>query len=381
MIQVDELRWVPRSMDRIVAFGRPFANVRSMNWPATIDDFAAAFSIIESEGVQGYVNGGAGAELTVGRNLDAWDAIEIRPRALAGVGTRDLSTTVLGVSEEHPIVVAPVGFQGYVHSEGEIGLAQGSVDAKARYCHSTFGASGFTDLEDIDGLRWWFQLYCFEDHGLNKSLVERAEEAGAEAILLTVDLTALGHRDRDLHTGFILRGNRPVACLAEVGLADPRLDPVWASLDHDLSWATLARTIEDASVPVLVKGILRGDDAVMAVEHGAAGVIVSNHGGRQLDTAVPTAQALVDVVDALGGHGEVLVDSGIRKGVDVAKAIGIGATATLVGRPAMWGLGVGGREGVSRVLNLLVEDYDRALALIGARSTDALSPDLFTIPD
>jgi len=351
-----------------------------MSRPQTIEDFAAAFAIFESEGLEGYVNGGAGAGLTMKNNRLAWDSIDIRPKILGGVATRDFTTTVLGKPENHPIMVAPVGFQGYVHAEGEMGLALGAVAAGARYCHSTFGAASFAELEQIDGLRWWFQLYCFTDPGLNRSLIERAVEAGAEAIVMTVDLAALGHRDRDLHTGFSLRGNRPVACVAEVGLADPRLAVVWNLLDHDISWSTLAQTLEASSVPVLVKGVLRGDDAAAAVDGGAGGVVVSNHGGRQLDTAVPTARALVEVVDAVDGRGEVLVDSGIRSGIDVAKALGLGASAVLTGRPPLWGLGVGGHEGVAQVLDLMVEDFDRAMAQIGVSTVDEITRDLFVLP-
>ena len=351
-----------------------------MSGAVTIADLAQAFALLESEGVEGYVDGGAGAGLTVGRNDEAWAAIEIRPHALASVGTRDISTTVLGQREQHPVMVAPVGFQGYVHREAEVGLARGAVAAGARYCHSTFGEASFSDLEHVEGLRWWFQLYCFDDAGLNQRLVERAQEAGAEAVVLTVDLAALGHRDRDARTGFTLRGHRPVACVAEVGHLDPRLASVWASLDHNISWDTLEATVASASVPVLVKGILRGDAAVKALDHGAAGVIVSNHGGRQLDTAVTTARALVEVVEAVNARGEVLVDSGIRLGTDVAKALGLGASAVLVGRPALWGLGVGGHEGVTHALNLIVEDFDRTMALIGVRSVAELTSDLFVLP-
>ncbi len=351
-----------------------------MSGLVTIDDFATAFALFESEGLEGYVNGGSGTGLTMASNRAAWDAIEIRPRILTGVGSRDLTTVVLGTQEKHPIMVAPVGFQGYVHADGARALASGAVAAGARYCHSTFGAASFADLEQIDGLRWWFQLYSFTDAGLNRSLIERAQEAGAEAIVLTVDLAALGHRDRDAHTGFALRGNRQVACVAEVGHPDPKLSSVWNSLDHDISWETLQQVLTVATVPVLVKGVLRGDDAATAIAQGAAGVIVSNHGGRQLDTAVSTQRALVDVVEAVDGRGEVLVDSGIRYGTDVVKALGLGASAVLVGRPPLWGLGVAGHEGVARVLALMVEDFDRAMALVGASSVGDITNDLFVLP-
>lgn len=347
-----------------------------MPMPRTIDDFRRSFTIVEPEGLEGYVDGPAGAGITLERNRLAWDAIELLPHVLRATATRSSETTVLGVREPHPIFVAPVGFQQYVSAAPAASTAEGAAARDARYVHSTFGSASFSDLETVEGLRWWFQLYAFTDQGLNRALIQRAIEAGADAIVLTVDLATLGHRDRDLHTGFTLRGARPVPCVADVGHDDPRLAPVWASLDSDLSMSTLEWVVAESSVPVLVKGVLRGDDAVRCVSSGAAGVIVSNHGGRQLDTAVPTATALPRVVDALGGRGEVLVDGGIRCGTDVLKALALGASAVLTGRPALWGLGVGGAAGVSEVLRLLVEDLSTAMALVGARSIEEITRDL-----
>jgi len=347
-----------------------------MPLPRTIEDFATAFRIIEPEGLEGYVDGAAGKGITRSRNREAWDTLELLPRVLSTGSDRSVATTVLGVEEPHPIFVAPVGFQQYVSSESPTASARGALDQGARYVQSTFGSASFTELASIDGLRWWFQLYMFTDQGLNRALVERAVEAGASAIVFTVDLAALGHRDRDMHTGFTLRGARPVPCVADVGHPDPRLAPVWASLDSDISWSSLTSLVEFCSVPVLVKGVLRSDDAVRCINSGAAGVVVSNHGGRQLDTAVATATALRTVVDALGGSGEVLVDGGIRSGVDVIKALSLGASAVLTGRPPLWGLGVAGRAGVSEVLRLLVEDFSTSMALVGARSVADLSREL-----
>lgn len=350
-----------------------------MPLPRTIDDFAKVFSIVEPEGLEGYVDGPAGHGITLSRNREAWDSLELLPRVLNATAERSLVSTVLGVEEPHPVFVAPVGFQQYVSAEDPTASARGAADQGARYVQSTFGSASFTDLASIDGLRWWFQLYMFTDQGLNRALVERAIEAGASAVVFTVDLASLGHRDRDIHSGFTLRGARPVPCVADVGHPDPRLAPVWASLDSDISWSSLEALVEHCSVPVLVKGVLRGDDAVRCLDAGAAGVIVSNHGGRQLDTAVPTASALPMVVDAVGGAGEVLVDGGIRSGVDVVKALCLGASAVLTGRPPLWGLGVAGRSGVSEVLRLLVEDLRTSMALVGARSLPELSRDLLDL--
>ena len=348
--------------------------------PKTIDDFARAFAISETEGLEGYVDGGAGTEITLRRNRAAWDAIELLPRVLRGVGTRDLTTAVLGAPEPAPIVVAPVGFQQYAHPDGGVEVPRAAAAAGIRYAHSTFATSGFADLAAIDGLRWWFQLYAFDDPGLNRALIEKAVEAGADAVLFTVDLAVLGARERDAHTGFALRGNRIVPCVAEAGREDARLAPVWQALDHDISLATLDRVLADSPVPVMVKGVLRADDAVACVERGAAGVIVSNHGGRQIDTAVPTAVALPPIVDAVGDRAEVLVDSGIRSGNDVAKALALGARAVLVGRPPMWGLGVAGAAGVQEVMRLLVDELSTAMALLGARTLADLDRGLLALP-
>jgi 4-hydroxymandelate oxidase len=350
-----------------------------MPLPKTIDDFAKAFALVEAEGLEGYVDGGAGAGVTLGRNREAWNAIELLPRVLRGAGQRDLTTTVLGSSEAAPIMVAPVGFQHYAHPDGGVEVPRAAARAGIRYAHSTFGSSGFDDLAAIDGLKWWFQLYVFQDQGLNRALVQRAADAGAEAILFTVDLAVLGARERDIHTGFTLRGNRVVPCVADAGCDDPRLAPVWQSLDHDLSLDTLDRVIADSPIPVLVKGVLRADDAVACVDRGAAGVIVSNHGGRQIDTAIPTAQALAPVVDAVADRADVLVDSGIRSGNDVAKALAIGAKSVLVGRPPIWGLGVNGADGVERVLKLLVDELSTAMALLGARTVADLDRSLLKL--
>ncbi|MFM8236684.1 MAG: alpha-hydroxy acid oxidase [Actinomycetota bacterium] len=350
-----------------------------MPLPKTIDDFARAFALTEAQGLEGYVDGGAGAEVTLRRNREAWDAIELLPRVLRGTGHRDLSTTVLGSAEAAPVMIAPVGFQQYAHPDGGIEVPRAAARSGVRYVHSTFAGSGFADLAAIDSLRWWFQLYVFDDPGLNRALVTQAVEAGAEAVVVTVDLAVLGARERDTHSGFTLRGNRIVPCVAEAGREDARLAPVWQSLDHDLSMETLERTLADCPVPLLVKGVLRADDAVACVERGAAGVIVSNHGGRQIDTAVPTAEALAPVVDAVADRGEVLVDSGIRSGNDIAKALALGARSVLVGRPPMWGLGVAGAAGVQEVLRLLVDELSTAMALLGARSVAELDRGLLAL--
>ena len=339
----------------------------------TVEDFGHAFRLMEPIGLEGYIDGGAGRGVTLERNTAAWDHIEVRPHVLAGPTQVSLATTVIGTTDAVPFMVAPMGFQRYVKSDGGVVVPRAAAAEGVRYCHSTFASSGFSDLAGIAGLRWWFQLYALKDWGLNRAMVQLAAEAGAEAVILTVDLAALGVRERDVHTGFSLRGNAHVPCVEEAGAADPRLAPTWASLDHDLSWASLAELVGFSPVPVIVKGILRPSDAAMAIDHGASAVVVSNHGGRQLDTSVPTAEVLADIVDRVDGRGSVIVDSGLRSGLDVAKALALGADSTMIGRPIMWGLGVAGEEGVGQVLRLLKEDVERSIILMGARSTSELS--------
>ncbi len=349
-----------------------------MPLPRTIEDFRRSFITMETEGLEGYVDGGSGRGVTALRNVEAWDAIELLPHVLAGSGAPDTTAPLLDVVEQVPLLVAPTGFQEYVHPDGGRAVPRACAAAGVRYTHSTFATSGFSDLAVIDDLSWWFQLYVFTDTGLNTALMAKAAEAGASAIVMTVDLAVLGQRDRDLHTGFSLRGRGTVPCAVEAGASDARLAPLWSSLDHDMSWETLTTVVANAPLPVIVKGLVRADDAVKALDLGAAGVIVSNHGGRQLDTSVATARALPAVVDAVAGRGAVLVDGGIRTGLDVAKAMALGADAALVGRAPLWGLGVGGEQGVVAVLRILREEFERSMTLLGARSTADLTRDLLS---
>ena len=282
------------------------------------------------------------------------------------------------VAFRHPLIVAPTGFQRLIHPEGEIACARGARAAGAVFCLSTFAGTSARELAtELPNLDWWFQLYWFADRDLNWALVDNAIAAGAKAILLTVDLATLGSRERDHHSGFSLRGSIVVPNVAETGRhPTAKLAPVWATLDPGVCWQDLDELVRRASVPVIVKGLARGDDARRAADSGAAGVVVSNHGGRQLDTAVATATALPDVVDAVGGQIDVLVDGGIRRGIDIAKALALGANAVLIGRPPLWGLAAGGADGVQHVVELLANEFDNALALLGVTSAQELDRSL-----
>jgi isopentenyl diphosphate isomerase/L-lactate dehydrogenase-like FMN-dependent dehydrogenase len=275
-----------------------------------------------------------------------------------------------------PVLVAPVAYQGLVDPEGEAGMARAAAAAGTVMCLSTLATTRPRPVaEAAPGGRRWFQLYCFRDEGVTGALVEEAVECGYEAIVVTVDAPRGGNRERDRRTGFAIPKELGVPGV-EAALGSDRaitIEETFELMDPALSWDTLAELAADCRVPVLVKGIVTAEDAALAAEHGAAGIVVSNHGGRQLDRCVATADALPEVVDAVEGRLPVLVDGGIRRGVDIAIALALGADAVLVGRPALWGLAVGGEAGARRVLELLREELELTLALCGCASPAELS--------
>ncbi|HEY8808713.1 MAG TPA: alpha-hydroxy acid oxidase, partial [Solirubrobacterales bacterium] len=229
--------------------------------------------------------------------------------------------------------------------------------------------------EAAPGGRRWFQLYCFRDEGVTRALIAEAVDSGYEAIVVTVDAPRGGNRERDRQTGFKIPEELGVPSV-EAALGSDRavtIEETFELMEPALTWSDLEGLASDCRVPILVKGVLTGEDAGRAIEHGAAGIIVSNHGGRQLDRCLATVDALPEVVDAVEGKGAVLVDGGIRRGVDVAIALALGADAVLVGRPALWGLAVGGEAGARRVLELLREELELTLALCGCASPTELT--------
>jgi 4-hydroxymandelate oxidase len=332
----------------------------------------------------GYYAGGAKDEITLEANHKAFNEIFLRYRVLRGVGTRDTATTVLGHKVAMPVLVAPCAFNGLAHPLGELATARGAKAAGTVYVMSTMSNTSMEDVaNDSDGARW-FQLYIYKDRGVTKSLVERAKAAGYTALVLTVDAPMLGHREADVRNHFHLPDG-----LVAANLDDPKLGKVphvaGASgiaeyfaglLDDDLTWRDVEWLRSLTSLPVLVKGIDRGDDAKNAVDAGAAAIICSNHGGRQLDTARPSIWALPEVIEAVDGSVEVLVDGGIRRGTDVLKALAFGARAVLLGRPILWGLAVDGEAGVRRVLELLHAEFDQTMGLCGCRNTGEITRDL-----
>jgi isopentenyl diphosphate isomerase/L-lactate dehydrogenase-like FMN-dependent dehydrogenase len=327
-------------------------------------------------GVAGYFFGGAGDELTLRENVAAWSGWRLRPRGLAGLDEWSTRVELLGGEVSMPVLVAPVAYQGLVDPDGEEAMARAAAAEGTVMCLSTLATRRPGPVAAAaPGGRRWFQLYCFQEEAVTRALIEEACECGYEAIVVTVDAPRGGNRERDRRTGFEIPAELGVPNV-EAALGSGRaitIEETFELMEPALSWDYLADLVADCRVPVLVKGVLTAEDAAEAIERGVAGVVVSNHGGRQLDRCLATADALPEVVDAVEGRGAVLVDGGIRRGVDVAVALALGADAVLVGRPALCGLAVGGEEGARRVLALLREELELTLALCGCASPAELT--------
>ena len=324
-------------------------------------------------GVYDYVAGGADDEVTLAANCAAWDSVLLRPRVLRDVSSIDTSTTLLGTPVAAPIGVAPTAFQRLMHPDGECAMAQG---VSARNCLMVLSTRATSTPADCfaaapEGPRW-YQVYVLNDRNRNEQMIKEAVQAGISALVLTADTPILGNRRRDAANQFVLPPNLGGPSLdLEPGEEGNLVDQASDVTFDDIGWLH-----EISGLPVVVKGVVRGDDATACVEAGAAAVWVSNHGGRQLDGCVPTAAALPEVVSAVGEVAEVYVDGGIRRGVDVLRALAMGADAAFVGRPAVWGLTADGSTGVEFVLKGLKAELKLAMGLAGARSLDEVTADL-----
>ena len=286
-------------------------------------------------------------------------------------------TSVLGTELELPLLVAPVAFQLLAHPDGECGMARAARAAGTVMCLSSLTSTRPAEVAAAaPDCRRWMQVYLFRDRGVTRAMVEEAAEAGYEALLLTVDAPYAGRRERDFRSGFQVPAEiRAPAIEAAAGHRSLTPAEVFALVDPSITWTDLERLCDEFELPILVKGLITGEDAALAVEHGAAGVVVSNHGGRQLDNAPATIDALPEVVEAVAGRIPVLIDGGVRRGTDVAVALALGAQAVLVGRPALWGLAWDGEAGARRALEMLADELRLALALLGAPDPSALSAD------
>jgi isopentenyl diphosphate isomerase/L-lactate dehydrogenase-like FMN-dependent dehydrogenase len=304
-----------------------------------------------------YFAGGAGDEVTLRENIAAFERRKLRPRVLVDVRGCTTATTVLGKEISLPVLIAPLALQRMAHPDGELATARAAAAAGTIMCLSTAATARPAEVAAAaQGAPQWFQVYVFDDRGITTDLVEEAVDSGYGALVLTVDAPFLGRRERDLRIDFKIPEGLTVSG-----------NIFGEGFDTSLSWRDL-EWLAGYGLPVVVKGLITAEDARLACEHGAAAVVVSNHGGRQLDGVSATLDALEEVVEAVDGRIEVLLDGGVRRGVDVLKAVALGARAVLIGRAMVWGLAVRGEEGVSHVLSLLRSEIELGLALLGCRS-------------
>ncbi len=377
---------------------------RRLSRCASVEDLRRVARRRLPAGVFGYIDGGAEDERTLRRNRSAYERIEFRPRVLRDVGQVDPSTTLLGRRLPFPLVLSPTGFGRIACSQGELAVARAAERAGVPFSLSTLGTRSIEEVAAVNAGPKWFQLYVWRDRGLVVELVERARAAGYEALLLTVDAPVLGRRERDVRTGFTLPPKLGLGTLLD-GLRHPgwtwdfiRAEPIVFSsavrrgstggvdavalaeyvneqFDPHLTWRDVdwLRTIWDG--PIVVKGIQTVDDAVLAADAGVDAIVLSNHGGRQLDDAPPTLELVEPVAERVGDRLEVLVDGGILRGSDIAKAVALGARACMAGRAYLYGLGAGGERGVELVLKWFDDGFRRTMALLGARTVAELSRD------
>ena len=313
-----------------------------------------------------YLSGGAEDERTLADNVAAFAGRRFVPRVLVNTGRPDTRTTLLGREVALPIGIAPVAAQGLTHEDGEVAFARAAAEAGALFCLSTVSSRSIEEVAAAvpAAAARWFQLYINEDVRFTRRLVERAEAAGYGAIVLTVDLPVLGYREREKRRGWEL--NARLGNFADAGAPRVDLDELLDQRHVGLTWDGVAPIRSWTSLPLVIKGILHPDDARLAVEHGAAAVWVSNHGGRQLDRAITGIDALATVAEAVGGRAEVYVDGGLRRGSDALVALALGARAVFAGRAFAFGLGAGGQAGVGRAFRILREELERSMTLLGA---------------
>jgi isopentenyl diphosphate isomerase/L-lactate dehydrogenase-like FMN-dependent dehydrogenase len=346
--------------------------------PVNVPEYEALAEACCEPGYWGYVVGGAGDEVTLRDNQEAFRRRVLRPRMLVDVSEVSAGTTVLGTEISMPLMVAPTSLQRIAHPDGEQALARAAAEAGTVYTLSSLGSVRPAELAGAlgDDAPRWFQLYWSGDRGFTADLVAEAAEAGYVALVLTVDLPKAGPRERDLRSGFRLPMDIPMPNLPRTLVGSQDFHATLGEIvDRSLSWRDLEWLRDRCGLPLVVKGILTAEDATLACEHGCAGIVVSNHGGRQLDGVAATLDALPEVVEAVGGRAEVYLDGGVRRGTDVAKALALGARAALIGRPALWGLAADGEEGARHVLELFRAEIELALLLLGCPTPAHVGPE------
>jgi 4-hydroxymandelate oxidase len=330
-----------------------------------------------------YLAGGAGDEITLRGNREGFAGIRLRPRMLVDVSSIDTSTVLFGQTLKLPVLLAPVAYQKLIHPEGELEAVRGANAAGVIFMASTAASTSVEDIAQEATLAPWFQLYGSHDRDFTKSLVNRAREAGCKVLCFTVDAPVRGQRDRDTRVGFrlppgIQRPNfRDLSPQAVVG--NPRAEgrSIYSpNLDPKLDWKYLDWLRSVVDIPLLLKGILTAEDTNLALDAGVDGLVVSNHGGRVVDTVIPAIEALPEVADAVAGRVPILLDGGVRRGTDVVKAIALGAAAVMIGRPYLYALAVEGAEGVRRCIDILHREIEMAMAACGKPSIGAIDRSL-----
>ncbi len=350
-----------------------------------------------------YVDGGSEDEVTLNANRESFKRLRFRPRTLVDVSQRNLGTTILGGPSALPVIAGPVGLLGLSWRHGDLEMARAAAAAGVPYGVSTVSMHSLEDIAREAGGRLWFQCYVFRERAVTEALIRRASTAGYEALIVTSDFAVSGKRERDLRSGLL-----PATKLTLPTKLDILMHPRWLMtvasqrprfvnverelgagrdaasflplnmFDPALDWDDFRRFRDLWKGKLLLKGVLRVDDAARAVDCGADGVVLSNHGGRQLDGVISGMDVLPDVVREIRGRASIIVDGGVRRGSDIAKALASGAEAVILGRAVNYGLAAGGAAGVTRALDILSDEFDRTLALNGCRSSADLSPDLIT---
>lgn len=351
--------------------------------PVSISDFEILAKEKLSQMAYDYYSGGANDEITLRENEVAFKRIFLKYRVLVDISKRDLSVEILGQKISMPVMIAPTAFHKMAHEDGETAVARAAKVSDTIMILSTLSNSDVEDVAKENPGGVWFQLYVYKDRGITRELIKRSEEAGCKAIVLTADAPLLGARYKDVKNKFTLPEGITVKNLLPAkkeklpNVDDSGLsDYVQKFLDPSLTWKDIEWIKSITKLPLLIKGIACKEDAVLAIKHGADGIVVSNHGGRQLDTCRATIDVLPEVAEAAGDKLDVLIDGGIRRGTDVIKAVALGAKAVLIGRPVIWGLAAGGENGVKSVLEILRNEFDLAMALCGCDSVKKITKDL-----
>ena len=329
-----------------------------------------------------YYSSGANDEITLRENIEAYKRIFLKYRVLIDVSNLDMATEVLGQKISLPLIIAPTAFHKMANAEGEVAVAKAATNAGTIMILSTLSNSSVEEVALASDGNIWFQLYVFKDREVTRNLIRRAENAGCKALILTVDAPFLGNRERDVRNkfnlpeGIVVKNLEPdykekLSRKHDSGIAGYFAD----NLDPSLSWKDVDWLKSNTKLPLIIKGIACKEDALLSVKHGADGIVVSNHGGRQLDTCRATIDVLPEVADVVHDKTEIFIDGGIRRGTDIFKAVALGAKAVLTGRPVIWGLAADGENGVRSVLEILRKEFHLAMALCGCDSVKKINKD------